>query len=279
MTGLAQHPLSAAFPAMPENEIDALAEDIKKHGQRDAGVMFEGMVLDGWHRYLACGRAGIRFTSKELNGEDPVAYVLTKNLHRRHLTASQRAASIVAATNWRPRGYQDQSAPGADHSLTAKQLAEKAEVSERTIEHAKTAHEAGLGEAVREGRVSAKRAAAVAKLPKSKREKALREPAEKKPKGDDAKLRAELIDVQGLYADLLEKHADLADTARELQDKLTVFEATDLDEQQKEIAKLQKRIVRLEGEVERVTRARNDCQNKVNELIRQVKLERKKNGG
>ena len=265
---LTQHPLSAAFPAIPDMEIDALAEDIKKHGQRDPGVLFEGMVLDGWHRYLACEKAGVRFSSVAFDGDDPVAFVLGKNLLRRHLNASQRAAAIVAAHGWRPRG--GQSAATAD--CTAKSLAEKAEVSERTIEHAKTAERAGLGDAVREGRVSAARAAEIAKLPPSRREKAIdNPPAAKKPKAD-----GELETLKSKYEDLQERYETLAETARDLQDKLTAFETTEPDEQQKEIQRLQKYIKRLEQEIQRLTVARNDCQNKNNELIRQVKLLQKK---
>ena len=58
-TKFEQHPLSAAFPAMPEVDLEALAEDIKAHGQREPGLLHEGMVLDGWHRYLACEKAGV----------------------------------------------------------------------------------------------------------------------------------------------------------------------------------------------------------------------------
>lgn len=76
-----------------------------------------------------------------------------------------------------------------------------------------------------------------------------------------------------------EAKSDLADIAREQEDKLTALETTDPDEQQKEIQKLQKRIVRLEAEIERLTIARNDCQNKNNELIRQVKILQRKPGG
>lgn len=268
---LKQHPLSAAFPSMPEQEVEALAIDIEKNGQREKAVMYEGMVLDGWHRYLACEMADLPFHAEEFDGEDPIAFVLSHNLHRRHLTGSQRAAAVVKATSWRGNGHnKSTSAPGAE--LTAKELAEKAEVSERTIEHAKTAERAGLGDAVREGQVSAKRAAEVAKLPKGKREKALNAPA--KPKAKSAP-GAELTELQGRYADLLEKNADLADTARELEDKLTAFEKTEPDEQQKEIMKLQKKVVKLEAEVERITRARNDAQAKNNELIREVKRLRK----
>lgn len=272
---LLQHPLSAAFPSMPESEIEALAIDIEKHGQREKGVIFEGMVLDGWHRNLACHKAGVPFKTEDFDGDDPVAFVISRNLHRRHLTASQRAAAVVATSEWRGRGEKLKSAPGA--GLTEKQMAETAEVSERTIRQAKTAHDAGLGDKVKDGTVSAKRAAEVAKLPKGQREKALREnkpPKEKKADPRDAELKR----LSAALAEANEQKADVADVARELEDKLTVFETTDPDDQQKEIQKLQKRIVRLEAEVQRLTVARNDCQNKNNELIRQVKMLQKKNG-
>jgi hypothetical protein len=63
---LQQHPLSAAFPSMPPVELEALAMDIEAHGQREPGVLFEGMVLDGWHRYVACGKAGVEFKARRL---------------------------------------------------------------------------------------------------------------------------------------------------------------------------------------------------------------------
>lgn len=273
---LEQHPLSAVFPVMPEAELGALALDIEAHGQREPGILFEGMVLDGWHRYLACERVGVQFKSVELNGQDPLAFVLSHNLHRRHLTASQRAACVVAAHNWRPHGDQSRSLPGRDRSI--KEMAKEAEVSHGTIEQAKLAEEAGLGAATRDGTVSVKRAAAVAKLPAAQREKALSDPKPPKPKKADPH-EAEFSKLHKTIKELTEEKSDLADTARELEDKLTAFETTDPDEQQKEIMKLQKRIVRLEGEVQRLTVARNDCQNKNNELIRQVKMLRRNQGG
>jgi hypothetical protein len=196
---------------MPENEIEALALDIEAHGQREPGVLLDGMVLDGWHRYLACDRAGIEFKAAEFDGDDPVAFVISRNLHRRHLTASQRAAAVVAAHEWRPHGDQkSRSVPGTDR--TTAQMAKEAEVSPSTIEHAKAAQKAGLGDAVREGQVTAKDAARIAKG----ETKPLKD---KKPAaGGDAKARAELIELQGKYADLLEKHAEAKDALGEMTD-------------------------------------------------------------
>lgn len=278
MQELKQHPLSAAFPSMPEDDVVALSEDIAKHGQREEGVLYEGMVLDGWHRYRACYLVGVEFEAAEFDGKDPVSFVLSKNLHRRHLTASQRGACIVAATNWRPHGDQkSRSAAAADR--TTQEMAKEAEVSPRTIENAKAAHKAGLGDEVREGKVSAERAAAVSKLPAARREKAVKAikngtPAPKSRKNTPD---AEIEKWRKIIEELTEQKSDLADTARELEDKLTVFETTDLDDQQKVIADLQKKLQRKDAEVSRLNIKISDLNNKCNELIRQVKLEKKKN--
>lgn len=267
---LQQHPLSAAFPAMPESEIEALAEDIEKGGQRDPGILFEGMVLDGWHRFLACQRLGIQFRTAEFDGDDPVAFVLSKNLHRRHLTASQRAAAVVAATNWRPLGANQHGKEGRNPvpTLTEKDMARMAEVTDRTIRQAKVAHEAGLGERVKAGEVSAKRAAEVAKLPPKEREKALREPAptEKKGRSADpgkqaeriAELESELAEMKDVLAEM----RDLAASAKAFEDKAEFKEMQVLrvelrgakrrrDELMRENAELKKEVARWRKKAEK----------------------------
>lgn len=279
---LTQHPLSAAFPSMPESEIAALAIDIETHGQREPGVTLDGMVLDGWHRYLACHRLGVQFKATDYDGADPRSFVLSRNLHRRHLTASQRASAVVKCSEWHPGGRGALVQP----SSTNAEMAKEADVGERTIVQAKRAEEVGLGDAVREGKVSARAAADVAKLPKKRREKAIKaiedgeQPSLPKPRAVIASREVEKLyeEAKAELVDLKERYETLADTARDLSDKLTAFETTELDEQQKLIATLQKRIVRLEGEVDRVTVARNDANNKNNVLIREVKRLQKKVG-
>ena len=96
-----QHPLSAAFPAMDPRDLEILQADIQAHGLRHPIVIYGGMILDGWHRFQACTNLGIPPTSQPLGeGVDPVAYVQSVNLHRRHLTGSQRAAAVVACSAW-----------------------------------------------------------------------------------------------------------------------------------------------------------------------------------
>jgi len=51
-------------------------------------------VLDGRNRLEACRLVGVEPKFEYLNGEieSPTLYVVSRNLHRRHLTSSQRAA-------------------------------------------------------------------------------------------------------------------------------------------------------------------------------------------
>jgi hypothetical protein len=65
---------------MPEKEIEALTLDIEAHGQRELGVLLDGMVLDGWHRYLACDKLGVQFKAKDFDGDDPVSFVYRATL-------------------------------------------------------------------------------------------------------------------------------------------------------------------------------------------------------
>lgn len=168
MEKIEQHELSSAFPQMTKTELDALTEDISENGQREAITLFQGKVLDGWHRYNACINCGRVPKAEELPaGVDPVAFVKSRNLHRRHLTGSQRAAAVLACAEWAKPGTNQHtrgSAPGAEAPrLTTAELAREAEVSPRTIQHAKVAVAAGKGDAVRDGEISAKEAAETAK--------------------------------------------------------------------------------------------------------------------
>lgn len=178
---IARHPLSAAFPSMGDDELAALATDIKAHGLRQPIVLLGGEVLDGWHRYSACLLVGFEPEFVEFEGEDPFAFVISQNLHRRQLTSSQRAASIVACSEWRGLGANQHNRGSAP---SAEALADAAEVSVRTIEHAKAATVAGLGDAVRDGKVSAKRAAEISKLPKEDWVAALQRKSDPKPPPD-----------------------------------------------------------------------------------------------
>jgi hypothetical protein len=92
-SNLALHPIAHLFPEMSGPELDALVVDIGEHGQRVPLLLHEGKVVDGRHRLLACEALGITPKTEEWTGEGSVIdHVVALNLHRRHLTASQKAA-------------------------------------------------------------------------------------------------------------------------------------------------------------------------------------------
>lgn len=88
------HPAAELFPMMGEAELRELAEDIRANGLLERIVLHDGQILDGRNRLAACRIADVEPLYENPNGAitSPVAYVLSKNLHRRQLTVSQRAA-------------------------------------------------------------------------------------------------------------------------------------------------------------------------------------------
>jgi ParB-like chromosome segregation protein Spo0J len=85
------HEAANIFPLMDEDELRTLAEDIGLRGQLVPIEICDGMIIDGRNRWAACEFAGIEPLTVEVNPKDPVAYVLSLNLHRRHLDETQRA--------------------------------------------------------------------------------------------------------------------------------------------------------------------------------------------
>ena len=89
------HELADVFPLLSETELNSLTEDIRQHGLREPIVLYQGKVLDGRNRWLACQRLGITPATREFQGDAlaALAYVWSANFHRRHLTPSQAAVA------------------------------------------------------------------------------------------------------------------------------------------------------------------------------------------
>lgn len=94
------HPLCTLFPRVTGAEFDGLVADIKAHGLRQPIVLHGGMILDGGNRYRACVEAGVEPVFQEFQGDSLVSFVLSANLHRRHLSAGQQAAIVASAQDW-----------------------------------------------------------------------------------------------------------------------------------------------------------------------------------
>lgn len=94
------HPLCTLFPRMSDAEFASLCDDIRANGQREPIMLLNDMVLDGGNRYRACLEVGAEPFFEPFTGSNPVAYVLSVNLHRRHLSPGQQAAIVASMQDW-----------------------------------------------------------------------------------------------------------------------------------------------------------------------------------
>ena len=86
------------FPLLEGAGFGALVEDIRANGLRDPIIIHDdGSILDGRNRYRACDKAGVDPKFKTYDGDDALAFVLSANLHRRHLDEGQRATVVSDA--------------------------------------------------------------------------------------------------------------------------------------------------------------------------------------
>jgi ParB-like chromosome segregation protein Spo0J len=119
------HPYANLFPLMDDAALDDLAKDIEQNGQRQSITLYEGKILDGRNRYLACKRAGVipaMLAVVDLEPDEVLDYVLSLNLHRRHLTSEQKRAVIAAVLKQKPEQSDRQvgAKVGANHVTVGK---------------------------------------------------------------------------------------------------------------------------------------------------------------
>jgi len=172
------HPAASIFPMLPEPELAALAEDIRRTAQRDSIVLWHGQLLDGRNRWMACDRAGVEPKTVTRNDiADPWAFVVSVNIHRRHLDESQRAmaaarAKVAMSAQREPAEGEGlanlQAEPVRDASVAA-----LLKVSPRSVAHARVVLASAipaLVERIDSGATAVSAGAEVARLPKGKQE-------------------------------------------------------------------------------------------------------------
>jgi ParB-like chromosome segregation protein Spo0J len=175
---LEAHEAAGLIPAMTEEEYLALKADIAANGQLEPILLLDDQILDGRHRYRACMELGVEPIVEPLVGDidSPLAHVLSLNLHRRHLSESQRAMVAVAVKKLRepeakerqrrkpksvPANWQEQN--GRQES--ADEAAAMLNVGPRSVYRAEAVLDHGseeLIEAVKRGEVAVSKAAKIA---------------------------------------------------------------------------------------------------------------------
>jgi len=104
MSELPFHPLANLFPPMTREAFDRLVADISSDGLREAIVMHENKILDGRNRYRACLQARVAPRFRNFNPsrdvDDPIAFVISKNLPRWRHHENQCALAAARLSAW-----------------------------------------------------------------------------------------------------------------------------------------------------------------------------------
>jgi ParB-like chromosome segregation protein Spo0J len=162
------HPLADIFPLLDGTDYEALVTDIATYGLREPITLdADNQILDGRNRYRGCLKAGVPIRTEMFDGDDPLAFVLSKNLHRRHLNESQRAmvATRIATLQHGVNQHTHKCGPSQE------QAAEMLNVSPRLIQYARKVERQGSPElvaAVNAGVITVKAAQHLVHLPVEK---------------------------------------------------------------------------------------------------------------
>ena len=86
------HEAANLFPLIEGEDFDSLCQDIKERGlSQPITIWKDGSLLDGRNGLLACYKTHQEVILDRYGGDDPAAFSLSANLHRRQLTAGQKA--------------------------------------------------------------------------------------------------------------------------------------------------------------------------------------------
>jgi len=240
------HPAADVFPMMDEVELSELAADIKAHGlrepiwrtwiEREPGLR-EPLILDGRNRLSACLLANVSPSFRDYDGAEPMAFVWSLNLERRHLNASQKA---MAAERARPIFEAEAKARQAEAGVATQRAAaktkaeslfgkqkvvanipqaasgksrdkagEKLGVSGRSVDHARTVITKAVPEVVKAvdaGKLAVSAAADLAKLSHERQREVM---ARAKPSADG--------EIRGGLVRAYVKQAVRAETAKQIE--------------------------------------------------------------
>lgn len=196
------HPLADLFPLLADADFDRLVDDIRSHGVREPICRHkDGRIIDGRNRWLACRQLGIECPERTFAGDDEaiLPFVVSMNLHRRHLDASQRAM-VAARLATLGEGRPSKTPP--NDGVSAERAAVLLNVGERSVERARVVLRHGdpeLTELVDQGEISVSAAADIARMQEEEGAQ-LERRARREERDERAASRQR-------YREIIEKHA------------------------------------------------------------------------
>ena len=133
------HEVANIFPMMSATEFEQLKTDIQYNGLLEAIWRHDGKIIDGRNRYQACVETGVTPHFREWDGIGSLtAFVVSLNLHRRHLTESQRGMvaaklSNMSVGNATGANQYQRNYANLHNSTSRAEAAELLNVSKRTV--------------------------------------------------------------------------------------------------------------------------------------------------
>jgi hypothetical protein len=117
---------------MENGPLAELTADIKENGLQEEIWTYQGKILEGRNRYAACRLAHVEPEFQDYLGEDPLGFVISKNLKRRNLTVAQRAEIALKIATMRKGTRTDLTGRGVSQA----EAAETVGVSRRSVQRA-----------------------------------------------------------------------------------------------------------------------------------------------
>jgi ParB-like chromosome segregation protein Spo0J len=140
--------------------------------------LFHGEILDGRNRYKASIDAGVEalFTDFEGDDEGALNFVIRHNLHRRHLSETQRAVVASRLANIKSGDRTDLEPSANLRKVSQSQAAEMLNVGDRTVQTIKAVERTApeLMQQMSDGVITANEASKIAKLEPEQRDEIIK---------------------------------------------------------------------------------------------------------
>jgi N6-adenosine-specific RNA methylase IME4/ParB-like chromosome segregation protein Spo0J len=176
---LTAHPYAQILPLLEGEPFETLVADIKANGLLHPITIHQDKILDGRNRLRACEAAEVEPRFVEYGGDDPLSFVLSLNLHRRHLDASQRSL-IASRLSTMRQGERTDLQPSANLlKVSQAEAAKRLSVSERSVTFAALVEKEATPEliyAVEQGEITVSLAAKLARSSEAVQHQAVADP-------------------------------------------------------------------------------------------------------
>lgn len=235
------HSAANLFPMMDDEAFAQLKADIAEHGQREPIIVHNGLVLDGRNRLKACQELGIEPDHKQFEGSEGevLDFVISLNLHRRHLSTTQRAVVAADIANMK-QGERTDLEPSVNlQKVSTTKAAEMLNVSTSAVNKVKKIQREGEPEildAMKKGDMTVNEASNVIKLPSAEQRELAQKPKEERRElslGDfdkDKKLSTASFSRCDKLRNIMIDLADFSRTPTELMEEMPAFMAADINE-------------------------------------------------